>query len=277
MHPLCHPEEGESLSNRLPYGPRGCNPERTGGWPSPCPAKETGLLRPRRRTGRNADLVALSVEGRQIGLVIGKSGHSDFCSEDARFDERTPGNTARLPPRPGVGRRVYDRGRDRSGWHGGRVSGPRRAAAASRRHQGAPPRARLPGRNPAAVHARGADRRATVPPAHRPDPRRRRGRRPGLLRDGPGRRRVARRPDQAARPAARGGGPADHEGDGRRAQRRPRLLRGAPRHQARQHPARGDARPGDGDGLRHRQGALRSRLRRHADGRRRGDRHPRRT
>ena len=90
------------------------------------------------------------------------------------------------------------------------------------------------------------------------------GRRAGVFRHGAGRRRIARRADQASGPPPGRGSAADHEGDGGRPERRPRLLGGAPRHQARQHPARGHPRPGHGDRLRYRQGALRFRFRRDA-------------
>ena len=132
------------------------------------------------------------VGGRQIGVFL-MIPALPATPEDPSADERTSRHAPCHATRSSAGRRVHDRRRDRARGHGGRLPGARRAAAAARRDQGPPSGAGLPGRDPAALHARGADRRAALPPEHRPDPRRRRGRRAGLLRHGPGGRRIARR------------------------------------------------------------------------------------
>src|SRR6266536_2040251 len=90
------------------------------------------------------------------------------------------------PPRAATGprRRLRDRGADRAGRHGARVSRARAAAGAPRGRQGVAPRPRPRRRVPAAVRARGAHRGRADPSEHRADLRRRRGGRLRFLRDG---------------------------------------------------------------------------------------------
>ena len=142
--------------------------------------------------------------------------------------------------------------RDRARRHGRRLSRERPPTEAARRHQGPCRRSsRFAARSRRASCARRRPPRSSTIRTSS-DLRRRRARRPRVLRDGVHRRattspsaaRSRRAPDRRDAPhAAR---------RRRRARLRARTRRHPPRHQAGQHPPRPGERPADGDGLRHR-------------------------